>query len=100
MLLKDYLQLNNIKRTEFAYILGVHPNYVSIIIKNKKCGLPLAKEIEQRTGGLVTVEDLCDGKRPLERPKVVYCECCKRPMPKKNKHKLRTISNQDTLVLG
>ena len=59
MQLRDYLHAERLTCTELAKAVGVHRVYMTGIKNGKiKPGLRLARDIVDRTGGKVTLDDL------------------------------------------
>ena len=57
MKLADWLEWRQEKKQDFAKKLGIHPSYISHIIKKKggrRCPVDMAEKIEQLTDGQVT----------------------------------------------
>jgi transcriptional regulator with XRE-family HTH domain len=59
MSIKEYLKKNKLTMAQFAKIMGVHYNYISMIIRGvRNPSISFAKEIEVATNGAVTVQEL------------------------------------------
>tara|TARA_R110000796_G_scaffold71359_3_gene161860 strand:+ start:989 stop:1195 length:207 start_codon:yes stop_codon:yes gene_type:complete len=59
MKLKDYLNFNNIKSSDFAETLGESAGYIRQIKSgHRNAGLALAIKIQKATSKAVTVEDM------------------------------------------
>ena len=65
MRLKDYFLLEQISEREFAALIRVSQSHISnISMGRKNPSLPLAKRIEEMTGGKVTTDDLLNPEAP------------------------------------
>ena len=63
MKLEEYLKINSLTKTAFSSLVGVSQSHISNILLGKKNpSLSLAKYIEERTKGAVTICELINPK--------------------------------------
>ncbi len=76
MYLTEYLNLNKIKRKDFADKLNISYNHLNVVLSaNKKPGEKLCKAVKKETRGEVTIDDLLSYYEKYHKPKKHSTEC-------------------------